>query len=249
MATIGVVVFCDTDGKHLDRSLQSVQWADDITVVNVRDAARTAHQRGGLREECQQTDWILHLWAGERLENKLAEDLSSLRRIPLNEARSAYEIHVRSHLLGTWIHGSIWSPSPSLRVTRERRRWPAAWWNLDASKPTQPALLPGCIEDTSVADLGSTIARINVLTGWWAEELNSRGQAPGLTTAGVRSLLVLLRLCLRASTFRSGLAGLTLSVLAAYATLLVGAKASEGRKFFGASSRQSMHNPDSPNDV
>jgi hypothetical protein len=249
MSTIGVVVFCDVEMNPPDRCLQNVQWADDVAIVSLGEAQRRARTVGGWQQRRRQTDWILHLWAGERVEKELAEQLSSLRRIPLAEARSAYKIPVRSYLLGKWVDGSIWGPSPSLRVTRELRSWPSAWWNPDAREPGQPALLSGYIEDTSATDLGSAIELMNTLTSSWAEELNCRGRGPGLTQAGLRSFFVLLRLCARSSAFRDGLAGLTLSMLGAYATLLVGAKEWERSKFLAAPAARSMDKPRGPDDA
>lgn len=246
MATIGVVVFCVGEMKHLDRCLKGVHWADDVAIVNLGDANQFANELAGC-EQRKQTDWILHIWAEERLDKELEEQLLSLRRIPVDEARSAYKIHVRSYLLGKWVDGSLWGSSPSLRLTRERRRWPAACWNLDARGPSHSASLSGHIRDDSAAELGSAIERMNSLTSSWARELNSRGQAPGLTKASLCSLMVLRRL--GASMFRDGFPGLTLSVLCAYATLLVGAKAWEGAKFVDGASTQSMDKPGGPNDA
>jgi len=229
MATLGVVVFCVAGMRHLARCLKTLEWADDVRVVNLSEGSGFVHDLGA-SEQRQRTDWILQLWAEEHLEKQLEEQLSSLRRIPLDQARPAYRIPIRSYLLGNWVDGSIWGPSPSLRLTRERSHWPPAWWNLDAWESGGAGFLSACIKDYSAAELSSGIGHMNTLTSLWAQELNGRGQAPGLTKASLFSLLVLLRLLARRTMLRDGFAGLTLSVLCAYATLLVGAKAWERRQ-------------------
>jgi hypothetical protein len=229
MATIGVVVFSVAGMRRLARCLKSVEWADDVAVVNLGEESGFVHDPAS-GDGCQRTDWMLHLWAEEVLEKRLEEQLLSLRRIPLDEARPAYRIPIRSYLLENWVDGSIWGPSPSLRLTRERKLWPPAWWNLDAGKPEESGCLSGCIQDYSAAELSSGVGHVNTLTSFEAQELNARGQAPGLAKASLSSLLVLLRLLARRTMLRDGFAGLTLSVLCAYATLLVGAKAWERRR-------------------
>ncbi|MGH7847590.1 MAG: hypothetical protein ACREQW_20810, partial [Candidatus Binatia bacterium] len=228
MATIGVVVFCVAGMRHLGRCLKSIEWADDVAVVNLGEGRGFVHNLGSA-ERRQRTDWILQLWAEERIDKKLEEQLSCLRRIPLDEARPAYRIPIRSYLLANWVDGSIWGPSPSLRLTRGRRHWPPAWWNLDAWELEGSGCLTGCIQDYSAAELSSGIGHVNTVSSLWAQELNGRDRIPGLTKASLFSVLVLLRLLVRRTMLHDGFAGLTLSVLCAYATLLVGAKAWERR--------------------
>ena len=162
--------------KHLERCVQSVQWADDIVVVKIGDAA-AAHQR--------RTDWVLHLWGEELIEGELQEELLALRARPLSELRPSYKIAVRSYVLGRWVDGSLWGPSPSLRLIREIRSWPPSWWNARGSHEAA-ASLSGTIRDDSTAELAFSVSQMNRIGSLWAEA--SDGEVPSLGRTNFFSL-------------------------------------------------------------
>ena len=214
MATLGVAVFSVPGMKHLERCFQSVQWADDIVVVKVGEAI-AVHKR--------RTDWVLHLWGEELIDGELQEELLALRARPLSESRPSYKIAVRSYVLGRWVDGSLWGLSPSLRLVRDIRSWPPTWWNVRGSK--EAASLSGTIRDDSTAELAFGVSQMNRIGSLWAEV--SDGEVASLGKASFFSIRLFLRLVVRAGLLRDGLAGLTLSVLTAYAALLCGAKSWE----------------------
>ena len=219
MTTVGVVVFFIPGMKHLERCLKSVEWADDMVVVKIDEAVAPNRKR---------TDWVLHLWGQELVEDELREQLLALRENPLSESRLSYKIAVRSYLLGRWVDGSLWGPSPSLRLVREIRSWPPAWWNASEwESEKESASLSGKIRDDSTAELAFGINQVNRVASLWAEVSNSHGQVPSLGTTNFSSLRLFLRLLAKPGLFHKGFAGLTLSVLTAYAALLGGAKSWE----------------------
>ncbi len=224
MATVGVVVFCMSGMKHLERCLKSVEWADDIVVVKIDEAVAACRKR---------TDWVLHLWGEELIEDELQEQLLALRENRLCESRSSYKIAVRSYLLGRWVDGSLWGPSPSLRLVREIRSWPPAWWSApEWEREKEPASLSGEIKDDSTAELAFGINQINRVASLWADVSITHGQVPSLVTTNFCSLRLFLRLLARPGLYHRGFAGLTLSVLRAYAALLCGAKSWENANRF-----------------
>jgi hypothetical protein len=214
VATLGVAVFSVPGMKHVERCVQSVQWADDIVVLRIGEAVDPHRRR---------TDWVLHLWGEEFIEGELQKELLALRARPLSESRPGYNIAVRSYVLGRWVDGSVWGPSPSLRVARQIRRWPPTW--CSGWKAERTAALSGTIRDDSTAELAFCVSQMNRIGSLWAEA--SDGEVASLGRTTVFSLGLFLRLVFRAGLQRDGFAGFTLSVLAAYAALLCGAKAWE----------------------
>jgi hypothetical protein len=75
-----------------------------------------------------------------------------------------------------------------------------------------------------LAPLREGVDRVNAVSGLWAERLQEKDRGPGPAAVALHSLRVFVRLLLMNGVFSHGLAGLTLSALAAYATLLSAAR-------------------------
>ncbi len=231
--------------KHLAECLESVKWADAVTVLHAGEgepsigmsplSSLTLRKIAFAQESeelCQEarTDWILHLWGEERLEGELQEELRALCRKELPQAPMAYRVPVRSHLLGRWVEGSLLGPSPALRLSRKVGETPFGWWNATASKVRESPTLPrGWISDRTAVVLKDGVDLIQRVSGLWAERLRTKGQEPGPISMVLGPFQVFLTMLFKNGIFSHGFAGLTLSTLAAYATLLAGAKAWEAR--------------------
>src|SRR3989338_6269775 len=127
MLTLGVVILSLPGMKHLTQSLESVKWADAITVLHAGAGepsiggnyfpSMRLRKIASLRELGDPsweigTDWVLHLWGVERVENELGEELRALRRRESCRGPRGYRIPVRSPLVGRWVKGSLLGPSP-----------------------------------------------------------------------------------------------------------------------------------------
>lgn len=235
--------------KHLAECLESVKWADVVTVLHAGEGEPLiginpfssltlrkiafAQEWDGLAQEVK-TDWILHLWGEERLEGELQEELRALCQRELSQAPMAYRVPVRSHLLGRWVEGSLLGPSPALRLSRKVGETPFGWWNVTASKVRESPMLPrGWINDCTAAVLKDGVDLIQRVSGLWAERLRTKGQEPGPISMVLGPFQVFLTMLFKNGIFSYGFAGLTLSTLAAYAVLLTGAKAWEARNVRG----------------
>jgi len=245
MSTLGVVVFSLQGMKHLAQCLESVRWADVVVVLHAGDGEPSIGanpcptpilQKFSPEQEIRQfyqgikTDWVLHLWGEERVEGELGEELRALCKAELPQAPLRYRIPIRSRLLGRWAEGSLWGPSPALRLGRELEELAPGWWQeTDHRMRKGSGLLRGWIGDYSSALLEDGVDRVNVVSGLWAERLQERGGSPTSAAMALRSLRVFVRLLFMNGVFSHGLAGLTLSALAAYATVLSGARVWEAR--------------------
>jgi hypothetical protein len=231
MATLGVVVYSISGMTQLSRCLDSVTWAEKVSVfpLDFGDAGSATLGTMPARFEMD-TDWVLHLWGDERVEAGLAGELQRICRNRLEAAPSLYYIPIRSHLLGRWVKGSLWSPAPSPRLCRMVRGFPGHWWDLKPKDHEKGASsVQGWISDYSCADLQTGMERINVLSSLWAERLRSEGRTPGQSSIAVYPIRILMRLLFVNGLLFQGMAGLSLAALAAYATLVSAMKCQESR--------------------
>lgn len=245
MSTLGVVVLSLPGMRHLAACLESVQWADAIVVLHAGEDEPRMPQRPpsalamrklvpgeGLKSSGEETrtDWVLHLLGEERVEPELRDELRELCRSDLAKTSRSYRVSIRTYLLGRWVEGSLWGPSPSLRLSRGLMQLPYGWWNAKERRCEEPpGRLRGWIGDYSALDLSDAVALVNGVTSLWAEGMQHRSPSHGPAALALRPFCIFLRLLWKNRVLAKGLAGLTLSALAAYATLLSGAKSWEIR--------------------
>ncbi|MFB3108742.1 MAG: hypothetical protein ACE1ZE_05155, partial [Candidatus Binatia bacterium] len=120
---------------------------------------------------------------------------------------------------------SLWGPTPSCRLCRQGVSLPVSWWNLDREvHGNSLGLLRNWIDDYSCAELRDGVEQVNHISSLWAEQLRSEGRTLSTASISLYPLRVLMRLLIINGLLFEGLAGLSLSGLAAYATLVSGMK-------------------------
>ena len=247
MPTFGAVVLSLRDMTDLTECLKSVAWADEVLLLHAGAAPEIGGGEfpslriRGIRSLAQAkkhfgemgTDWILQLWADERVDAELARELRALGHDGSQNGPDSYRIAVRSHILGEWVEGSVSGPSPAVRLSRKIEELPLGWW---AEGRSVPRFARGRIEDYGCSNLGRAVERVQDLSDFWAEHLREIDSPPGSMTAVRCSLKIFLKTLVRNRIFSRGLAGIALSALASYAVLLSGAKLWEA-KHVGAKRR------------
>jgi hypothetical protein len=239
MSTLEVIVFSLRGMTRLTQCLESVQWAHAVSVIHLSKGGSSIEAealscpgsgKGVAKVDVKRpspgikTDWVLHLWEEERVEGELKDELLTLCRMEAPAAPRSYRIPIRSRILGRWVEGSLWEPSPAIRLSREARDLGPGWWHRPERMMDAPKLRRGWIGDYSCAELSGGVNRINAVSDLWAERLETAGGNLGVLAMTTRPLRVFMRLLLRNGLFTHGLAGWTLSALAAYAALASGMK-------------------------
>lgn len=134
---VSVLIFTLNEELNLPTCLDSLQWCDDVVVVDSfsDDATLDVCRRRGIRVvqneftgfgdqrnfALQQVElkyeWVLILDADERVPSKLAEEL---RNLALNNASDigAYRLKRRFHLWGRWLRHSSLYPTWVVRFVR-----------------------------------------------------------------------------------------------------------------------------------
>jgi hypothetical protein len=242
MPTLGVLIVSVHGMNRLPQCLESVGWADAIMVLHVGGGepavgsnrspsavirkARSATELEKMGREVK-TDWVLRLWGEEEVGARLKEELHRVSKgsqgIP-----SAYRIPIRSRVLDRWVQGSLWGPSPARRFSSFVDDLSPEWWNLEQEKSAIfPEPLKGSIDDYTLEDLAGGFEQIHRVSDLWAEHLNATIHSSA--SMALRPFSVFFGSMWMNGFVSHGLAGLTFSTLAAYATLLSGAKAWESR--------------------
>lgn len=252
MSTLGVLIFSVCGMNRLPQCLESVGWADAVMVLHVGEGepslgsyrspplmirkARSVVELKNVGREIN-TDWVLRLWGEERVGAKLKDELYRVAK-QREGVSLAYRIPIRSRVLGRWVQGSLWGPSPACRLCSFTDDPCPDWWNLKHEKTavfSEP--LKGWIEDYTLEDLASGFERINRVSDLWAKHPNVA--LPASVSSALRPFSVFLASMWMNGFVAQGLAGLTFSTLAAYATLLSGAKAWESQNASGKTKDQS----------
>ncbi|MGH7830688.1 MAG: hypothetical protein ACREP8_10970 [Candidatus Binatia bacterium] len=225
MATLSVVIFATPEIQHhLDPCLASVRWADAITVYRLDERGEVVATEEVKRLTDPDGGWVLHLWAEERVEAELREELQRLRGKNSSPA-ACYRIPIRSRLLDSWAEGTILGPSPALRLRREIKRLAGGWGEaVEEDSAGRAELLRGWIADYSLSDLSAGVDRVNRFSTLWAARAHAENRSFRPAAAVIRSLGIFVRLLWMNGIFSRGMAGVTVSALAAYAHLLSGAK-------------------------
>jgi glycosyltransferase involved in cell wall biosynthesis len=133
--TLSVAIITLNEEANLARTLSSVQFADEVIVLDSGSTDRTleiaasfpnvklfsepwrgfAAQKNAAIEKCSGT-WILSLDADEELSPELQTEIRTL--LPANPPVDAYLLRRRNLFLGRWIRRGGYYPDPKLRLFR-----------------------------------------------------------------------------------------------------------------------------------
>ena len=185
--TLTVVILTKNEEDKIARCLSSVQWADEIIVVDGESTDRTVeicrsfgatvitHQFSGsfaaernLGMERAQTDWVLQIDADDVVTPEFRQAADAVLRG--SSPHAAYQFYRRSVLLGRVMrHGGWYYTVPNL-VRRDRVRYEGLVHERPAVDGTIGALHAD-IEHHPCEDLTTFIARHNRYTTLQAQEL------------------------------------------------------------------------------
>ena len=229
MPSVGVVVFTLREMQHIDRCVESVDWADAVRLCALDD-----DESVGIDSESDRTDWVLYLFGEEQVDAELSAALRDLVRFRPQQSVGPYRIRVRSRLLDRWIEASCWGPCPSVRLLPTGAGLPFEGWKSEGFGRHTGPILPGWISDHSFERVADGVGHVNALSSIWA-----RGNAP--VPGGLRDLTLLpagvfSSLFFRKSLWLRGLPGFSIAVLAAYTAVATAMKCWER-------SRGPVHDP------
>jgi glycosyltransferase involved in cell wall biosynthesis len=134
---ISVVIISKNEEKNIERCLKSVQWANEIIVIDADSADQSVKiakslnakvivkQWEGFAKQKEfamhqaSNEWVLSIDADEEVTSELKEEI--IRTIELPHALNGYEIPRKSFFLDRWIKNGGWYPGLQLRLFRKSK--------------------------------------------------------------------------------------------------------------------------------
>jgi len=250
MATpISIVVITYNEETNIGRCLQSVQWADDIVVVDSGSTDRTcdiAAEHGarinyndwsGFGEQkrfataAAKYDWVLNIDADEWLSRDLS--LNIQQAIQEKPTHHVYHIRRRHYFMGKLLRHGISYPDNVKRLYNRKH----ANWNrnpvhesvcyTDNSHTRKTGVITGDMLHESAPTLGRYIEKMNSYTDIQASERHTQGKQANALQLISLPIWQFLRGYMFKLGFLDGIPGLVHNVLAAMNTFMRYAKLRE----------------------
>lgn len=224
---------------NIARCLRSVQWADDILVVDSGSEDRTieiAEEHGarvihndwpGHKQQKQyatdhaEHDWIFSLDADEKVSEELAENVQSLFDEGSPEPQTSFEVNRLAKYMGRWIHHGCWHPDWIIRLFN---RTETSWGGEnphDRVLPTDSVeRLDGYLYHWPYESLSDQMDYINFYSSVAAREKHKKGETGGITRGIVHALGRLAKDFLLKFSWLDGKEGFIITLTNAYAKFL-----------------------------
>jgi glycosyltransferase involved in cell wall biosynthesis len=240
---LSVTVITKNEATQIAAALASVQWADEIVVVDsdshdaTVDIARAFTDRVVVRQwdgyvaqknyaaSLATYDWILSVDADERVTPALAEEIRAVLTGPANEG---YRMPRVTWHLGRWIRSTDWYPDYQLRLyNRQSAQWTGRYVHEAVTVNGTVGRLAGELQHFAYRDISDHLETIDRYTTYAALQMRERGGRAGFLQLAAHAPLAFLRNYIVRGGFRDGVPGLIISVLNAYYVFLKFAKLHE----------------------
>ena len=243
---VSVIVITQDEAAHIEAALRSVDWADEIVVVDSgsTDETVTLAQRftdrvvtrswtgyGAQKNYAAglaRNDWILSLDADERVTQALGIEIRNLVR---DEPRNrGYRMPRVAWYMGRWIRSTDWYPDYQLRLYDRRvARWSERRVHESVVVDGPVGTLRAQLEHFAYRDLSHHLAVMDRYTTLAAQQMLAEGRRAGALGLALHPPLAFLRNYVLRLGVRDRLPGFTISVLNAYYVFLKFAKLRELR--------------------
>lgn len=228
--TVGVITITLNEEDRLARALGSVEWADEIVVVDsgstdrTEQIARRFHARFYVRDwpgygaqkqralELASTDWVLELDADEVVSPELRQAIERVVSDPGD--RVGFTVERPMYHLGAWFGTRGWYRERKLRLARrDRARFRRAkiHESLEVDGPVGHLRAP--LLHYSYRDLTHRVAKVNEFTSVIARERHASGKRAGVARAVVHGWGYFFRSYLVQGGILNGRAGLVEAVV------------------------------------
>ena len=241
MPGITVTVITRNEAARLADALRSVQWADEIVVVDSESddgtvaVAREFTDRVFVRPwpgygaqknyaaSMAAHDWILSLDADERVTPPLADEIR--RTLAVGPTYSGYRIPRVTWHLNRWIRSTDWHPDYQLRLYDRR----ASQWDLRRVHESmmvsgRVGQLSGELEHLPYRTISDHLETIDRYTTYASQQMHEEGRRAGLLQVAGHPPLAFIRNYVLKGGFREGTAGFVVSAMNAYYVFLKFAK-------------------------
>ncbi len=242
MPKLSVTVITRNEAADIGDALASASWADELIVVDSTSTddtaaiARRYTDRVVVRDwpgypaqknyaaSLASHDWILSLYADERVTPALAAEIQrTLRQDPHDKA---FHIPRVTRHLGRWIRTTDWYPDPQLRLyDRRSARWTGRYVHESLSVDEgRVGRLRGELQHFAYRDIADHMETIDRYTTYAARQMHEDGRRAGWLQVAGHPPLAFLRNYLLKGGIGDGVPGLVISAMNAYYVFLKFAK-------------------------
>lgn len=241
---ISVCMIAQDEAARIGRALESVQWADEIVVVDggsTDDTVRIAEGLGArvlvhpwpgnfgvqIRRSLEATtgEWVFRLDADEAVTPELAAQMREA--VARADAPAGFRVRRKNYFLGRWIRHGGWWPDPQLRLVRRTVasvRGAPGHETLHVDPPRED--LTGAIEHDTHPSLAAALARVGRYSDHLAPDRARRRRIRAWRLAA-HPLAAFFRKYLVQSGWRDGVHGFLIAAIHAMVKFSVYAKAWE----------------------
>ena len=229
-ASVSVILIAKNEEAVLARCLESVQWADEVVLVDSGSTDRTLQIAEQLRARTIVTadwpgpgpqrnraidhatgDWILALDADEWVTPELRDEI--LATVSASNNYAGYRIPRLSSYCGRRMRHSGWWPDYVSRLFRRGQARFGGGIVHDHLIPEGPlGKLRNPLMHEAITDLDDMLHKLNSYSSWGAQMLHEKGRRAGISTALGHGTWTFLKTYLFRAGFLDGREGFMLAV-------------------------------------
>ena len=234
---VSVIITTFNEEVNIADCIESVQWADEVLVVDSFSSDRTVEIAGQYPVQVLQRqyfgsaaqknwsidkvahDWVFILDADERVTEPLACEMLELL---LEEPKAlGYSVRRRNIVFDREIKHSGWSTDKVIRLFhRDHGRYPNRRVHADLDVPGTVPTLRHALLHYTYRSLGQYIEKLMNYAEWGAAQAFREGRKAGFVELGIRPLYRFIRTYFLQLGILDGLHGLVVCGLQAYGTFL-----------------------------
>ena len=241
MARVSVTVITKDEAADIGEALASVQWADEIVVVDSRSTddtvaiAKRYTDRVVVRDwpgyidqknyaaSIASHEWILSLDADERVTPELATEIKAV--LAGEAADAAFRMPRVTWHLGRWVRTTDWYPDYQTRLyDRTRAKWTGRYVHEAVMVNGSLGELRGELQHYAYRDISDHLETVDRYTTYAARQMHEAGRRAGFFDLACHPPLAFLRNYVARGGIRDGLPGLIISGLNSYYVFLKFAK-------------------------
>jgi glycosyltransferase involved in cell wall biosynthesis len=233
VSKLTVTVITRNESANIAAALESVQWADEIVVIDAEsaddtvDIARryTPHvivrpwpgyvEQKNFAATQASHDWILSLDADERVSPELRDEVRAT--LAANPAAAGFRIPRVTFHFGRWIRSTDWYPDFQLRLYDRRR---AAWRGRHVHESVRAdgpvGTLRGELQHHAYRDIAHHLQTMDRYTTLAARQMFEDGRRASWVDILITPRLTFFRNYILRGGYRDGMAGLVISAMNSY---------------------------------
>jgi glycosyltransferase involved in cell wall biosynthesis len=232
---LSVAIITFNEEKNIERALKSVDFADEIIVVDSFSTDATVEickkytDNVTLREfkghidqknhalSLTANDWVLSIDADEEVTAKLKENIIAV--LKSDGVKDAYKMPRRSFYLGRWVRFSGWYPDYNVRLVNKNK---SKWGGIDPHDKMmvdgECGTLKGDLLHYPYKDIAHHLDTINKYTSIAAGRLYEKGKTTSVLNIAVRPVFTFIKKFFLKLGFLDGVAGFVIAVSTAFYT-------------------------------